>query len=448
MFTISRETEITTKLIKTIIIAHKTLITGYLAKQLNYRGAQKILVRTMNDSTKPNNKLVNAFPAYIVNVNTGYFMGKPVTYSAPDEDKTYIEKLQEIFDDNKEQNENTELAKEASIKGVSYELLYINEESEIKFNKVSPENMILVYDTKITPEPYFALRTYTTSDNLMYVELYEAKSITLYKTSQGGALTLQNTMENIFKDIPVVEVLNNDESQGDFDKVLTLINEYDKAQSDTANDFEYFTSAYLHLHNLYLDKDDLLKLKEKRVIETRGENGRVEWIIKDIQDEATENFKTRMQEDIHRFSNTPNLTDESFAGNLTGVALSYKLLGMEWNCSTKERKFKTALQRRIALINKFLDIKGSLYDWRDIKITFTRNLPQNEAEIIETLIKLAGRISEKTFISQIPFIEDPEKEIEQMDKEAEAINKAAAARGEVNLDDTADIQETGSANSE
>ena len=413
----------------------------YTTAQKYYMGQQKILDRVMTDSTKPNNKLVDAFAAYITDVNVGYFMGQPVSYSSTD--KTFMEKVQEIFDLNDEQDENVQLAMDASIYGIAYELMYMDEDAQIRFNRVHPGNMLVIYDTKITPKPWAAIRVYSTGylddalEEDLYLEIYTDDTITLYKTDKEVSQLIEDgaTTANPFGIVPVNVFPNNDTLQGDFDKVKSLIDEYDKAQSDTANDFEYFTDAYLHIHNMNLGEQDIKELKEKRVLQTEGEAaGSIEWVIKEIQDLATENFKNRLQADIHRFSKTPNLTDEAFAGNLSGIALAYKLLGMEWTASTKERKFKKGLQNRLMLIATMLNIKGGKYEYTDIKMEFNRNLPQNTAEIIEMLVKLAGRISEETFLTQIPFIDDPAKEQKIMDEEATANALRTNPRGVVVLD--------------
>jgi len=441
MITLKEGTELTTAVLKKLLAQKVTHVTN----QKYYYGLQVILDRTMTDNTKPNNKLVNANAAYIVDVNVGYFMGQPISYTSKNE--AYMKVLQDIFDNNDEQNENVQIEKDCSICGVGYELLYLDEDSQVRFHRIPPGNMILVYNTKITPEPWLAIRLYTSGDDLVYVEVYEKLTVKLYKTdSSFSKLIWESTLENKFGDIPVVEYLNNEELQGDFDKVKTLIDEYDKAESDTANDFEYFTDAYLHLHNLDLGTQEIKELKEQRVLQTNGEAAStVEWVIKDIQDAATENYKKRLQKDIQLFSKTPNLTDEAFAGNLSGIALSYKLLGMEWTATTKERQFKLALQRRIMLINKILDIKGAKYDYRDIQMKFTRSIPQNVAETIDTLIKLYGKISEETFLNQIPFIDNPADEIVRIEAEREDITKRITPNGEVDLDVEVDTSITGEA---
>jgi SPP1 family phage portal protein len=40
----------------------------------------------MNDATKPNNKVANAYPSYITDTLTGYFVGEPITYNSNDKD--------------------------------------------------------------------------------------------------------------------------------------------------------------------------------------------------------------------------------------------------------------------------------------------------------------------------------------------------------------------------
>jgi len=156
-------------------------------------------------------------------------------------------------------------------------------------------------------------------------------------------------------------------------------------------------------------------MKKKRAVMVEAD-GDVGWVVKTENDTANENYKNRLQKDIHRFSNTPNLTDEAFAGNLSGVALQFKLWGLEQNASQKERKFKRALQRRLELIMNVLGIKGKDFDWRDINIVFTRNMPMNVPDIVDMVVKLKGIISDKTLFSLLPFVEDPDEEIEMMDQ--------------------------------
>lgn len=373
-----------------------------------YRGEQDILYRRYK-KTFPANRLVNAFSSYITNVNVGYFLGTPVRYNSLDED--FVQELQDIFIYNDEQDENIVLARFASIGGTAFEIVYLDEDSNVRFNEVSPENMVMIYDNKIQPEPEYAIRKWQYQGK-QFMEVYTKNEIIRY---EGGKEV--DRQEHFFGDVPVIEFPNNDDRQGDFEKVLTLIDAYDNAQSNIANDFEYFSDAYLVLKNLSGTRpEDIEKMREDRAL-LIDNDGDAKWLLKDVQDSAHENYKTRLQEDIHRFSQTPNLTDESFAGNSSGVALSYKLLGLEWNCAIKERKFKRGLQRRIELICNIMNLKGKNWDWREIGIQFTRNLPQNELEAVQIVNMLKGIISDQTLMSIVPYVDDPHEELERIEQQ-------------------------------
>lgn len=388
-----------------------------------YEARHNILGRRSADPSKPNNKIVNNYPGYIVDVNVGYFLGEPVAYTSQDE--TMMQDIQDIFDHNDEQDHNVRLGEEKSISGHAYELLYLDDQADIRFGKVSPANMFVIYDTKIIPDIIAAVRWWQEGDgkeSTTYVELYTDREIVYYQKPPGQAMTEYARTGHPFGDVPVVEYLNNDQRQGDFEKVLSAIDAYDKAQSDTANDFEYFADAYLKIRNMSGTKEeDVAEMKKNRVI-LLDDDGDADWLIKQINDAAAENYKNRLQHDIHRFSKTPNLTDVQFGTQVTGIALRYKLWGLEQNAVTKERKMKKGLQRRIELICNVLAVKGKVYDWRDVQMTFTRNIPAVLPELANMVQQLKGIVSDKTLLAQLPFVEDPAGELEQLEEQDQGID--------------------------
>ena len=402
--------------------------------QSYYEGEHDILSRQMIDPTKPNNKIVNNLAAYITDTVTGYFLGKPVSYSAnKDEFESYVDALMDIFDYNDEQDHNAELGKSQSIKGCAFELLYTDEEARICFAEIPRENMIYVETDDVAAEPALAVRIYEVDDILngkrYFYDVYTDTEIITYEMTtedQVKSLVQRGRREHYFGGVPVVAYPNNKELLGDFEGVMSLIDAYNTAQSDTANDFEYFTDAYMVLTGVQFNEESIAKMKENRTIPLPDKETDAKWLIKDINDTAIENYKDRLRNDIHALSKTPNLTDESFAGNLSGVAISYKLWGMEQITATKERKFKRALQRRIELITNILNTSGKNWDWRDIEMTFSRNLPQNLVETVDSVTKLKGIVSDMTLLSQLPFIEDPQDEISRLEEQSE---------GRVDLDD-------------
>ena len=242
--------------------------------------------------------------------------------------------------------------------------------------------------------------------------------------SKGGDISLVDEQANLFGEIPVIEFLNNDEGIGDFERVLSLIDAINLSQSDTANDFQEFTDALLVLSGMpQTDAEDVDNMINDRVILLDKADGQAaQWLIKNINDTALENYKNRLDSDIHKFAKVPNMSDENFAGNVSVESMKYKLFGTDQIISQKQRKFKTALQKRIKLILNILNIKGSSdFDYRDITITFNDNKPYNELDNINTVkTALDAGLSKTYAYSKLRDIDDVQEEIERQEQEKDA----------------------------
>lgn len=424
------EAEINPELIKKLIKVSENNIERYNILQEYYEGKAKINDRS-KDEYKANNKLSLDYPSYIVDILLGMFVGKPINYTVAEENREIMSAIQDVFDVNDEQDENTEIAKMAGIKGRAYEIVYLDEEGQIKFNEVEPENIVMIYDNRIKPEPLYCL--YVRDDvNVDNLDSYEKdKLITVYSKdfimdylSKGGDISLVDEQANLFGEIPVIEFLNNDEGIGDFERVLSLIDAINLSQSDTANDFQEFTDALLVLSGMpQTDAEDVDNMINDRVILLDKADGQAaQWLIKNINDTALENYKNRLDSDIHKFAKVPNMSDENFAGNVSGESMKYKLFGTDQIISQKQRKFKTALQKRIKLILNILNIKGSSdFDYRDITITFNDNKPYNELDNINTVkTALDAGLSKTYAYSKLRDIDDVQEEIERQEQEKDA----------------------------
>lgn len=194
---------------------------------------------------------------------------------------------------------------------------------------------------------------------------------------------------------------------------------YNRAQSNTANYFQYNDEALLKVLKMGdVTSQDIADMKEKGAI-ILEDGGDIQWLIKEVSDGPLENYKNRLREDMHIFSNVPNLTDANFGGNLSGVAVSYKLWGLEQICAIKERKFKRGLQRRIELITGMLNLMGGHYDYRDIDIEFRRNKPQNLLEIAQIVQMLSDLLSKESRLKMLPNVDNPQDELDKMAEEQE-----------------------------
>ena len=420
MFRLESADKLTPSMVKELIIRFRGEDLPRLKKLKDYYlNKTAILRRPCVDPSKPNNKVVHPFAQYITDTLVGYFVGEPVSYTSNED----ISMLKMIFEYNDEQDENVTLAKNCSIYGKAYELIYIDEDGNVRFVALDPREVIPVYGTSLDNELIAAVRFYTNRNLVfgvdeMIVEVYTDKEIIRYKTSDAVAdLHLLDRIQHGFNDVPIVEYRNNDDCYGDYEGVMSLIDAYDTLVSDDLNDFEYFVDAYLALYGYTAEPEDIAKMKQQRVL-LMDNDSKAEWLVKKGDSQGVETTKERLERDIHKFSKTPNINDKNFGGNTSGVAMKYKLLGTENIASIKERKFKKGLQRRLELISGILSVLSRpSFDWMGVAITFTRNIPINEDDVANMIKNLNGIVSKKTLVSQLPFVEDVDQEMKQLNQE-------------------------------
>ena len=402
------------------IVVKQSYQMKYQKLERYYVGDHDILHSERTDKTGGDNRIVNNMARYITDTATGYFLGQPVVYSSENEE--YLQTIQDIFDYNDEQDHNTELGKQCSIKGDCFEMVYLDEDGRIRLGLVFPENLILFYETESEfTSPLAAIRMVRGMDKngniLLRVEFWTWTRVIYLQSFNGGVLEVTGWKEHYWNDVPFCEYVNNRERIGDFEGVLSEIDAYNRVQSNTANYFQYNDDAILKVTRLGdVDSKDIAQMKRERAV-ILEDGGEVGWILKTVDDTALENYKNRLREDIHLGANVPNMTDEAFGGNLSGVAVSYKLWGLEQICAIKERKFKRALQRRIELITHVLNLLGHNYDYRDLDMQFRRNKPQNILEQSQIIGNLSSMLPKETLLQLLPFVDNPKEELEKLEEE-------------------------------
>ena len=440
-----------------LVDAHTRKIAPKYRKYQNlYEGKHKILNKKPKDKNKPNNRLVNDFYGQTIDNTVGYFLGNPVilNYTEPKEEKPAVEvepvdvgvdmeeledtEVQDFIDylmvDNDMEDVIIEWGKEAMIKGLSHLLVYQNEESKTKVMRLSPEDVILVYKNSSTKELQYAIRLYDidtedTDKTTHYAEVYSVGKMELFKSVETSTAPQRGKGREfasyefvseesiIYSRIPIVTMYNNEEQMSDLEKIKTLVEDYDKVLSDVSDEFSVFRNAYLMLKNMIVGENGKKQLKEEGIIEVM-ENGDVKFITKQIQTEALENHLNRLENNIYKFSQVPNLSDENFAGNISGVAIRFKLFGLETKCIIKERKMEKALRDFVRVLAVPIRVStGHEVDIVNLKVEFTRNVPNNLTELVDTVTKLNGTVDKETLLSLLPFIDNPKEVLEKLEAE-------------------------------
>lgn len=376
--------------------------------------------KVASDVGKPCNRIVSNYCYNIVQNYQGYITGIDISYLS----QTNIDAIQDILNYNDVRTEDNELLRNALIFGKSFEINYVDEDAKQRFKVLDSRECIPVYSNDLNNDLLYVIRYYVAdtinnSQDEYYIEVYGNEFTRKYKSSNAFAtLSLLEEKPNIYKQVPITVFNLNSDEESIFDKVMTLQDAYNKLLSSEVDDFESFCDAYLVLKGCMADADDLVAMKQNRVL-MMDTDAEASYLTKSVSDTQIENMLKNINDTIHKISNSPDFTEDTFMSQ-SGVAIKYKLIGFENVASNIVANMIKALQRRIELICSILSLTDGETKWRDIQIVFTRNLPQNITDTAQAINQLRGIVSDKTLISLLPFIKDVDAEVKQIQEEKEA----------------------------
>ena len=418
MFRLAKEKELTDNKLNEFLAEHATLIQRRYRELDNaYKTDFPILHQPAKPLYKPDNRIAVNFAKYIVDTMNGYFIGHPIKITVDDEDESISNYVQLLDQYNDQDDNNAELSKLCSIFGSAYEMYYVDDMGNIGITYVSPMESFMIYDDSVLERPRAFVRLYVDEDNVLHGSISDETYVRYFV--QKGKLVWEDERVHGFDGVPATEYKENEEAIGIFEPVLTMINAYNKAISEKANDVDYFADAYLKILGIQLYDDELKNIRSDRIINFDGEiNGvSVDFLNKPNGDTTQENLINRLERLIFQISMVANISDENF-GTSSGIALKYKLLAMSNLAKTKERKFTSGMNRRYMLIfsNPVSGMKKD--DWMKLHFRFTQNVPANLLDEAQIAAQLSGIVSEETQLSVLSIVDDVKAEIER--KEAEA----------------------------
>lgn len=434
---------ITVPLLAKLIRKHEGHAARYAKLRDYYLGKHAIQSRRKSSAGVANNKIICNHAKYITDMMQAYLVGNAVTYAASEEYD--IEPIKNVYLEQDIASLDSELVKHMSMYGRAYELVYADGAGNPASSYIPPEQAFTVYSDDCAHTALFGVYYYKIVDvdgNVTGVvcNVYtDAQSFAYEGASDNwNNMELAFEGEHFFGAVPLIEYTNNCEKQGDYEQVIPLIDAYNILMSDRVNDKEQFVDAFLFLTNIDVDTDQAKKLKQERIL--MGYDGaRAEYLSKVLSENDVKVLRDNLKEDIHRFSMVPNLSDENFGNNLSGVAIKYKLLGFEQATKNKERYFAKALKARFKRYNHFLSLKGQMAEVpiHRVDVVFTRNLPVNNYEVAQMISNLSGVVTQETLLDQLDFVSDPKEEaflaqkeqLQQHTRRMEAVQEMAEGGG-------------------
>ena len=406
---------------------------------------------------------------YTTDMMTGFAVGNPISYTAPkDED---ITELTDALAKMKIAKHDIELEKGLSSMGQGLELHYlaIDERTSAPYPKVAwidPRGMFLVVDDTVERTPLFAVRPRKKTDlersEYWEITVYTKEHLIIYKSKNkklvvGQLMDDPIVQEHFYKDVPVVEFRNNEEKQGDYEQNLSQIDGYNLLQTDRIKDKKNFVKAMMVLYGFRLPDEQPASMGDNIVLEAPSQGGdegaKVEYVTKTFDESQIQVLADSVLADFHKTSYIPNLNDENFAGNASGVAMKFKLLGLLLALSVKTGYFEDGVVRRLRLIENILTVQGKKIDTSNVSVNFKVNLPFDRKDVIEQIRDSQDFVPLLISLGWLDDVDNPQEVLEMLkDQQAENMERQKELFGvqaershadleEVSEDDTSNLQE-------
>ena len=368
---------------------------------------------------RPNNLLRAPFPRYITEVHTGYFLGIPpaLAYGEAAAGERYAALSRDLdlphlyFD----------LGRDLSICGAGFALVWA-ERSGVRVCRCDPCDCGAIRSGDAGAPRLAAVRLFAGGKGETRGVLYTAERLIPF-VWDGTGVTLGTAEENLLHTIPLLPFYNNCQGVGDFEMVTGLVDAYNVLLSGALDDMQSVANAFLALYGMQgTTQKDIEQANRTRIL-SLSEGGRAEFVVKNLNHEALGQLETNLRRSILQLSMTPDLCDEHFAGNSSGVALQYKLWGIEQVRAAKERTFTDGLRGLLAVLTAGELLMGRNIDLTGGMATFYKNLPQDNSALAETLLSLSPVLSAQTILENLPWVTDVQEELRRKAAEGSQINE-------------------------
>lgn len=422
MFYISKDKELTIDLLQKMISKFNVEVQPKLKRYKNYYdGIQAILNKSYADASKPCSRTVVNYMKDITYSYCGY-LATPgyISYNS----KVDIDDVMDVLRYNDFQSEDSDFLLDALIYGVAAELMYIDSDSQVRFKLIEPTSCFGICDNSLTGDLLYFVRMYDADawddTDLYYVDLYTENLIKHYEMSgQNGYLKFLGEEPHFFSQCPA-NIFTLPDEKSVFECVMSLQDAVNEIYSCEIDDYSSFCDAYLILIGADAEPEDIASMKENRVL-ILPEGAEAKWLTKDANDAQVENILKRAHDSIYRVAKCPDFSSESFvSGVSSGIAIQYRLSGMEHKAGIIEGRMKKALQRRVELICGIASMKLGIDVFRDIEITFKRNIPEDITSTVNIVNALKGTVSDATLLAQIPFVNDVSAELDAVKAQKES----------------------------
>lgn len=386
-------------------------------------------------------RLSHAFLRELIDQKCQYLLGRSFSLQCEDEEAQKL--LSERFLDEDFAALLFAWAKDALINGIAYIQLYYDAKGMLRLRRMRADEILPIWEDEEHRNMRAVVRTYQ-RERWEKGQSKKENCVTLWDENgqrhfirEGATLRIdprfaketephfweQNGQERLrgsFGRPPFVALKANDEQTPLIRPLKSLIDAYDRAESDRANALADQPNSLLVLRNY--DGQNLGEFRRNlaayRAVKVSGDGG-VEALQTPVEAEASNAMLDRLRRDIYAFGRGVDHRNLSQSSATSGIALRHEYAALDLDANTLERQIKVAMGSLIAFLYEDWRRKG-LGDF-DARVDFSwnRDILTNEEAAIEMIGKSEGLLSRQTLLAQHPWVRDVELEKERLLQEKE-----------------------------
>lgn len=391
------------------------------------------------DGTLTNRKLVHGFLRKLVDQKAGYMLSKKPSLQT--KNTKYAQALSEYFDENFLLSlKNT--GKSSIKRGLEWMQVYYNDKGKLSFRKMQAPQIIPLWTDddhtelnaiiRIYPVEYYVAKNKRLIEK---VEFWNKDGVNRYILDPSGPSGLlpdpdyENPGSHFmvggkpfnWEEIPFVCFKYNEDEVPLIQFIKSLIDDYDEQRSDNSNNIADLPNGIYVLKDF--DGQDLGEFRRNliryRAVKVAGEGG-VDTLTLDLNPEALDKHVEQLRKDIYEFGRGIDTQSEKFGNSPSGVALKFLYGDVDLDANDMEAEYQAAIKKLLWFVNQDLKNRGvGDFSAEKVDFIFNRDVAVNESEAVTDAKNSVGVISQKTIVSNHPWVTDADAELKQMKAEEE-----------------------------
>jgi len=402
----------------------------YKVNKRYYEGDHDILTNYSMQDSRSNMKVVVNFVKRFIDERVSYITSNPLNYIS----RSGNNNITNIIDTDIgiwEKLHNQSLLKQAQIYGKSYELYWFDYNADFRAMVLTPMNCYVLESSKAGEGNILALHLFTQQfDKTEYLDVYTPNEI-LHYTVKNTSINYLGSDAHVFGVVPINICRANAEETSLITDIKSLNDSYNNVLSDLVNEVSDFRQCFMTVTGASLTEEEALKMKQSGIIHVPA-NGSIGYLVKQINDTFVQNLLEELESKMFKAVSTID-SNEKMQSNTSSLAIRSRLFLLETVCGLIQAELESTIRQRLNIYFKVYAMRTKqLFSQKDLIIKFTPNIPSDIASIADSISKLQTVVSQKTLLSLLPFVENPDLELKQYREEQEQM---------INLDNLTGVDE-------